>query len=143
MQSIFLGRVASAEYIPFANRGGVYAITYDVFEWFKGDGGPHTKIVWYPSIPCAEDCPVEETIRNFEASKATAVFFAASVSKIIKSATGEKTDWDGEIPPCWDLPPLQLTDEALPSRSELDYDYALFRNALRREIRALKKARRP
>ncbi|MEZ0172401.1 hypothetical protein [Microvirga sp. TS319] len=142
MQSIFLGRVASAEYIPFTSRGGVSIITYEVSDWFKGSDGPHARIVWYPAIPCVENCPLEETVSSLEADRTTAFVFAEPLSRNIQLKTGRSETWDGENRPCGNPSPLPVTREALPGRSSAEYDEVLFRNALRSEIEILKKERR-
>lgn len=142
MQSIFIGRVVSAEYAPFQDRGGAYVITYEVSEWLKGSGRPHARIVWYPGIPCADKYCIEETIQALQAQKASAVFFADPLSKNIRLAGFESEDLDGVDLPCVKPHSISIAMEPPPSSSDREYDEVLFRNALRIEIQALRRIKR-
>lgn len=135
VQTIFRGHVVSAEYAPFRDRGGVYIITYAVSEWLKGRGGSYAKIVWYPGIPCAENCPIERTIRSLEANKSEAVFFADPLTNHVRSQIAPTDRLDGEDRPCSEPRAIQMAMEPVPHRSDRTYHDVVFRNALRAELK--------
>ncbi|WP_262031395.1 hypothetical protein [Microvirga sp. Mcv34] len=139
MQSIFIGRVTSAEYVPLARQGGIFVVTYEVSEWLKGNGGYYAKVIWYPAIPCVDNCPVEETIHNLEGDKTIAIFFVEPLSRNFELAAGRSGRWDGENRLCGNPSPIAIAREILPTRASAEYNEVLFRNALRSEIEALKK----
>jgi hypothetical protein len=130
MQSIFLGRVVSAEHV----QGGAYIVTYEVSEWYKGKGRPLAKIIWYPAIPC-ENCRVEETIQALQADPTEAVVFADTLRNNVRFPTLMEDDLDGEDRPCRDPHSIRPTKELLPSRDDREYDDVVFRNALRVQLR--------
>lgn len=73
MQSIFLGRVVSAEYAPFQDRGGAYVLSYEVSRWFKERGGPYARILQYDQRE--ENCPAQETVRGLISNQENVVVF--------------------------------------------------------------------
>jgi len=135
MQSIFLGRIVSAEHVPFRSGGGVYVLTYEVSQWFKGRGGSHAKIIWYDAIPCREDCPIKERIRSFEASQDSAIVFVDPFKKSFPFSRELKDHIDGENRPCESIHLRQMSNEPMPDSADSDFSDVIFRNELRAWLR--------
>jgi len=131
MQSIFLGRIVFAEHVPFRGGGGVYVLTYEVSQWFKGRGGSHAKIIWYDAIPCGESCPIEERIRSFKASRDSAIVFVDPFERRFPFVRELKDHIDGENRPCDSIYLRQMSNEPLPDRADPTFGEVTFRNELR------------
>lgn len=133
MQSIFRGRVVSAEYVSFRDGGGVYLYTYEVSQWFKGRGGSHAKVIHHDQ--CEVNCSVEQTIRSIESSRDSAVVFVDPFKKKFPFAQVIRDHIDGESIPCESVHLRQMSNEALPDRADPDFGDVIFRNELRAWLR--------
>ena len=133
MQSIFHGRVVSAEYVPFQRHGGAYIITYEVSHWYKGRGGPHAKVVQYDQ--CEDACSIEETIRSMEASQDSAVVFIEAFKARLPFARQVRGPIDGEIQACKSVYLRQTSNERLPEHTAPEFGDVVFRNELRAWLR--------
>lgn len=138
-QSIFRGHMVSIEQRRIADRAGISIVSFQVSEWLKGKGGAFARVT-HQGPDCADKCE-DHISERFTHKPVDAVYIVDALPQDTIVPASLRQSLDGEGTPCGTIPGLQEAKEALPDQSDPGYEEAVFRNALRAGIEALKKKR--
>jgi hypothetical protein len=133
---IFTGRAVSAKYVPIPDEHfGTYIITYKVDELLKGTALSYAKVAFRPDMFKRERRG--EELLALVRSSPDAIYIADTV--MMNALKDSEDSLDGQEDFCKSRidRALKLEDESLPDSSTREYDDAIFRNALRVELRSL------